>query len=48
MDASYSDNFLCIQPGRRVTIDVTPKKKLSLPQFKKKLKTSSLYDTYSG
>jgi beta-mannosidase len=48
MDASYSDNFMCIQSGRKVPIEVTPKKKLSLIQFKKKLKASSLHDTYSS
>ena len=46
VDARFSDNFVCVRPGLPVTIKVTPHKKMSLAEFRKKLVTRSLFDTY--
>ncbi len=46
-EAAYSDNFFHLAPGRSVTVDVYPNRKLSLTQFEKKLRIRSLVDTYT-
>lgn len=46
VDAVFSDNFVHVRPGRTTTIEITPAKKLTLAQCRKKLRVKSLVDTY--
>ncbi len=46
MDTTYSDNFLCLEPGRTETILLYPEKSLTAAQLKKRLKVKSIWDTY--
>jgi len=45
-EASYSDNFFHLYPGGSATVDVFPKRTLSLARFEKELNIRSLADTY--
>jgi beta-mannosidase len=45
-EATYSNNFFHLQPGRSAVIDVQPKRRLTLGQFEKALSIRSLVDTY--
>jgi beta-mannosidase len=47
VDAQCSDNFLHLGPGRSQRVTVTPKRKLTLAQFRKKLMVRSLVDTFA-
>ncbi len=46
VDARCSDNFINLRPGRSVQVTMTPARKLTAAQFKKKLQVRSLVDTY--
>ena len=46
VDAKCSDNFLHLRPGRTLTVTVTPAKKLSSGELRKRLMVRSLVDTY--
>jgi beta-mannosidase len=46
-DAKYSDNFVHLFPGSPTQIVVTRAKTMGLEEFKKNLRVSSLFDTYS-
>ena len=45
-DASYSNNFFHLVPGKEVTITVEPKQSLTKVEFEQQLKLHSLFDTY--
>ncbi len=45
-DAVLSDNFVHLRPGRIKKIKISPARKTTLSQLKKKLKVKSLADTY--
>ena len=46
VDAKCSDNFLHLRPGRTLTLTVTPARKLSSGELRKRLRVRSLVDTY--
>ena len=46
-DARYSDNFVNLRPGRKQVIVVTPARRMTLAEVRRKLKVSSLVDTYA-
>lgn len=46
-EASYSDNFFHLAPGRQVEVTVRPAGPLTPAQFNKRLVVRSLVDTYS-
>ncbi|QDU58941.1 beta-mannosidase [Aeoliella mucimassa] len=46
-DARYSDNFVHLESGRPVTIDVKPSRTMTLEEFQQSLKVRSLHDTYT-
>ena len=46
VDAKCSDNFLHLRPGRTLAVTVTPAKKLSSGELRKRLMVRSLVDTY--
>jgi beta-mannosidase len=45
-DATFSDNFVHLAPGRPVRIEVVPAETTNLADFQKQLKVRSLTDTY--
>jgi beta-mannosidase len=45
-DAAYSDRFFHLRPGRPVTIEVSPAKRMTASALKKSLSIRSLFDTY--
>lgn len=45
-DADYSDNFVSLMPGKRVTIKVKPAKPMTLEEFQSDLRIQSLFNTY--
>jgi len=45
-DAVFSDNWICLEPGKAIEITVRPHKAVSLEQFRKQLAVRSLFDTY--
>jgi beta-mannosidase len=45
-DATFSDNWICLQPGKPVTVEVRSVHSLKLQAFIRQLKIRSLYDTY--
>lgn len=46
-DAVFSDNWVCLEPGRAVAITVTPAEKLTRGELLRQLKVRSLVDTYA-
>ncbi len=47
LDARYSDNFVHLNAGHSVEINVTTKRQLALAEFKQALTVRSVYNTYS-
>ncbi len=45
-EAAYSDNFVHLQPGRPVHVTVTPSRRMTLADVRKRLRVRSLVDTY--
>ncbi|MEI7437135.1 MAG: glycoside hydrolase family 2 protein, partial [bacterium] len=46
LPAVYSNNYLHLRAGEPVVIEVKPEKLLTAAEFKRRLKVSSLVDTY--
>ena len=46
-DARCSDNYVNLRPGRPAVIRVEPAERLSPGPFRRRLKVSSLVDTYA-
>ena len=47
IDARLSDNFFHLRPGKDVTVELVPARKLTTAQLRKKLLIRSLVDTYA-
>ncbi|MFH1709291.1 MAG: glycoside hydrolase family 2 protein [Planctomycetota bacterium] len=45
-DACFSDNFVSLRPGQPVTVTVTPARRMTAVEFRKRLKVRSLFNTY--
>ncbi len=45
-DAQFEDNFVCLEPGREIRIQVAPVKPMTLKAFSGQLTVSSIRDTY--
>jgi beta-mannosidase len=45
-DAQFEDNFICLEPGRKISLLVSASSIKTITEFKKVLKVRSLKDTY--